>query len=150
MIANSIEGRAGVFLAELAALAVAYLSPISGMVHAVLLLIAADWLTGVYASRKEKKKITSRGFRKTVEKFVLYTLAIVTTYLVETEIAEFRMANVVAGYVALTELKSIFENIVRITGRNVMNEIYFVLMGRFRAWIGKPLPETTDNENKEP
>lgn len=103
---------------------VAYLAPVAPLVHALLFFMAADWITGVYKAKKLKQKITSKGFRNTAEKFVSYTAAIILGHVFGQQIAELHLTRLVAGYLALTELKSIYENLAAITGNDILLNIY--------------------------
>lgn len=114
----------------------AYFSDIKNLFHAVLFFMAIDWLTGVYASYKLREKgkswFTSFKMRRTIEKFVFYMLAIAVAYVFRQEFFEdLMLGKIVAGYIALTEMKSIYENISRIMGVNVFNEIWIVIKNQF-------------------
>ncbi len=93
------------------------LLPIKPMMIAVSVLVVADFFTGIYAAKKEKKPITSTGFKKTVAKTLMYQMAIIVAFILETYLLEgIPIVKVVAGLIGLTEGKSFFENMHRITG----------------------------------
>lgn len=110
-------------------LVLAYFMPIKGMVHAVIFLWAIDWILGVWKSLKAKRTLTSYRFRKSISKITTYVLAITSTYVLEnTFLPEWiPICKVVAGYIAFTELVSIYENMSEITGKKIMLELLDVV-----------------------
>lgn len=110
-------------------LVLAYFIPIKGMVHAVIFLWAIDWILGVWKSLKAKRTLTSYRFRKSISKITTYVLAITSTYVLEnTFLPEWiPICKVVAGYIAFTELVSIYENMSEITGKKLMLELLDVV-----------------------
>lgn len=100
------------------------LLPIRPLMIAVSVLVLADLITGIWASKKEGKKITSSGIKKTVAKTLAYQSCIVIAFVIETWlISDMPIVKVVGGLIALTEGKSFFENINRITGVDFWSEI---------------------------
>lgn len=113
--------------------AMAYFAPIQGIVHCVLIFILLDFLTGVYASYTKNKPIVSNRLRKTIEKFVFYTTAIVMGHIFTVEIVHWaNLAQVIAGFIATTELISISENIFKITGLNIVKVIKETLSNKLK------------------
>jgi phage-related holin len=95
------------------------LAPIRPALIAATALVLADLVCGVWASIKEKKKITSNGFRRTVNKILGYYLAIIAAFILETYLLpDMPILKGVTALIGLTEGKSLFENIDRITGIN--------------------------------
>jgi phage-related holin len=98
--------------------------PIRPALIAVSLLVLIDFLTGIAASYKEGRRITSGGFRRTVVKTLVYQTAILVAFMIETWLLEgVAVVKVITGLIAITEGKSFFENIYRLTGINFWNEI---------------------------
>ena len=109
---------------KLAFTAVAYFSPVSSLVHLVLIFIAIDFATAMYNCWKNKVKIESNKLRKTVEKFVLYSIAILLAWGFQQEVAQWsNLCQVVSGFIAATELISIYENIGKITGLDLLSAV---------------------------
>lgn len=110
-------------------LILAYFMPIKEMVYAVIFLWAIDWILGVWKSLKAKRTLTSYRFRKSISKITTYVLAITSTYVLEnTFLPEWiPICKVVAGYIAFTELVSIYENMSEITGKKLMLELLDVV-----------------------
>lgn len=98
--------------------------PIRSTLIAVSLLVMADLITGMWASLKEGRKITSTRLRRTVVKTLAYQSAIVVAFLLETYlISDMPIVKVVSGLIGLTEGKSFFENLRRITGIDFWGQI---------------------------
>jgi len=119
-------------------LLILWLQPISVYINLVIVLIGIDLFTGVYASYKEGQKITARKMGKTLEKFLFYTIAIIAAYILQ------RIANdgdllprIVALYIGAIELKSIFENIKRITGNGMFDMLWTVIKDKIDGYVVK-------------
>jgi phage-related holin len=112
------------FVAKITGLIFAALMPIRPILLAVLCLVFADMITGMWASKKEKKKITSSRMRRTVIKLLAYQFAIIFAFILETWMLDgLPVVNVITGLIGLTEGKSFFENIRRISGVDFWSEI---------------------------
>lgn len=111
----------------------AFFLPIKTPVNAIFILIAIDWLTGVYRSIKANRKFTSYRLRKSVEKTVGYVLAIISVFVLEQEIigAHWGLVKIVAGYIAVTEVASIYENIAAITGKEFLLDVLKIIKNKF-------------------
>lgn len=113
------------WMLKMMALAIAYISPILTLINLVLALIVIDLMTGTYASIKHKEKFSARKLRHTVEKFVFYSVAIIAGYLLQCIFAHVvNVSQLVAGYIAFTEAKSIYENTARITNIDLFGLIW--------------------------
>lgn len=113
--------------------ALAYFSDLQPMVYAVLAFVFIDLLTGLYASWILKIPIQSSRLRKTVEKFVFYIIAIVCANVLEKEFLDFaNIDRIVAAFIALTEVKSIFENITKITGLKIFDAIWHLIKNQYK------------------
>jgi phage-related holin len=60
-----------------------FLMPVRNYLIFMTFLIIADTISGIKAARKRREKITSRGFRRAVDKFVVYFLSILAGYGME-------------------------------------------------------------------
>ena len=114
--------------------ALLYLTPVHDVIAAVMFFIAVDFLTGVWASWKEKQPFSASKMRHTVEKIILYFVAIICAFVLQKMFENafsFDVARYVALFIAATEVKSIYENINRVLGvkffaklfKNVYNKI---------------------------
>ena len=122
--AKSLQTAFAVVLAFLAA----HLMPVAHFIAGAFFFLFADFISGVWAARKKGHKITSQGFRKTITKFVFYSLAIICSVVLQDMFTKEMFPNLdivywMAGFICLTEFKSIIENIGVITEINLWDAI---------------------------
>lgn len=105
--------------------AVAALSPIHSVMITVGVLISMDLITGLWAAYKKSEIITSAALRRTVSKFVIYQIAVISAFIVQKYmLADLVPAsNIVAGVIGMVELKSVLENASKILGGDVFKLI---------------------------
>lgn len=102
----------------------AFLSPIGPVMWTMVTLIVADFITGIYAAYRAGDRIESKKMANTVSKFLIYLLVILCAWLVEMHvIPEVPIMKIVSGFIAVTELKSIFENFNKIYGIDIWSQI---------------------------
>jgi phage-related holin len=96
--------------------------PIKATLITVMVLTVADLITGITASRKEGKKITSSGLKRTIIKTTVYELVVMLGFLTERYMIgdALPVVKILAGFIGLTELKSVLENIERISGMPII------------------------------
>jgi phage-related holin len=96
----------------------AVLAPLESTVLTVLAIVLMDLLTGLVAARKTHTNITSAGLKRTIVKLAVYLPAILGAYLVGTYLTGpyIPVANIVGGFIGITELKSILENLDAASG----------------------------------
>lgn len=101
------------------------LAPVYSIMLTALTLIGIDLITGILASRKQKKPITSSGFRRTLIKFAIYEIAIITAFLTQTYLTGDIMpvSNIVTAFIGLTEFTSILENLNIISGGKLLKAL---------------------------
>ena len=109
-------------LATLLASVALVFMPIKATLVTVMVLTIADLITGIMASRKEGKKITSSGLKRTIIKTTVYELVVMLGFLTERYMVgdSIPVVKVLAGFIGLTELKSVLENIERISGMPII------------------------------
>ena len=91
----------------------------------MVFLITVDFITGVYAAYKNKLTITSAKIEHTVSKFFIYNLVIISAYFLEKHIVnEVPFLKIIAGFIAVTEIKSILENFNKIYGVNPFKALH--------------------------
>ena len=97
------------------------LAPIQAVLITVGILIMADLLTGIWAAKKRKEKISSSVMRRTISKMVIYQLAVICGFLLETYLLGgiLPVAKIVAGVIGMVEFKSILENSNWIVGSDI-------------------------------
>ena len=77
-----------------------------------LVIVLVDLYTGRMAAKHRGEAIKSSGYRQSVKKYVLYMTGILISELfIRVFSLPIPLTYMVAGVVALTEIKSIFENI---------------------------------------
>lgn len=135
------------FWSKLAILFVAYFTPIAEIVHVMLIFLTLDTISGIWASLKEGHKIESHKLRKTVMKFVWYTIAVMTAWMMENtfHLSWANLANLTAGFICFVELKSIFENVTKITSEPIFKRILKLLKRKSTETI----TEITDDPEDE-
>lgn len=107
----------------------AFLAPIVTVIFAVMFLIFVDLITGMLASMKEKTRITSSAMSRTIAKTFVYCTTIIVTYVVHKYLLvgfDFPVESIVSGFIALTEMKSILENLDRISNHSVLKDLILI------------------------
>lgn len=106
-------------------LTLAYFAPIKEVACAVGALFIIDWITGVWKSILQNKRITSFRLRKSANKLAIYFVVLIASHIACESIGlEWtNLTSVIAGYIALTEMLSILENAAVITGKDFLKEI---------------------------
>lgn len=110
----------GAFSLKVLALLLVAIAPIKSTLIATGFLVIADFASGIWASIKEGKPITSSGMRRTIIKGLAYQVAIIVAFLLETYMMDgIPVVKTFTALIGLTEGKSFFENFNRITGIDV-------------------------------
>jgi hypothetical protein len=118
------------FVFKALSLLLVFLAPIKAILCAVIFLVIIDMITGVWASFKRKEPITSNGLRHTVTKMLAYMTCVVTGFVVETNlIPDLPLIKIIAAMIAMTEMKSFFENITDISGVDFWSAVLKKLNG---------------------
>ncbi|WP_299883604.1 phage holin family protein [uncultured Lacinutrix sp.] len=95
------------------------LSPVSALMVTMVFLIIVDFITGSYASFKNHVPIRSARIGHTISKFFIYNLVIMAAFFLEEHIVnEVPFLKIIAGFIAIAEIKSILENYNQIYGIN--------------------------------
>ena len=114
----------------------AFITPIKWLLVGAIGLIVLDTITGLWKAKKRNLPITSKRFGHVVSKFVLYQVAIISAYIVELMVGQsdyLPIARIVTVGIALTELKSILENLALVTGTNLWSFILSYLKRKDEA-----------------
>lgn len=119
---NACEMKFTVF--EMAAALLVLLAPLNPVMATIVLLIVIDFITGLYAAYRTKTRIRSKRMSNTISKFLFYNMVIIAGYFIEVNIVqEIPFTKIVAGFIAMTEFKSIGENFNKIYGINFIRAI---------------------------
>ncbi|MEI6901360.1 MAG: phage holin family protein [Bacteroidota bacterium] len=137
---------------KLALLAIAYFTPIAEMVIVMLIFLLFDTITGIWASLKKGEKLESHKLRKTVYKIICYTLAVMLSWMMEKtfSLTWSNLANLVCGFICFVELKSIFENITRITNEPVFMKILKIIKRKGAETIREIGEEDESQKDSQP
>jgi hypothetical protein len=96
-------------------------APIKAAIVTVFVLVLFDCVTGILASRKQNIPITSSGLKDSVVKMLVYQVAIIAAFVIETYLSPgIPLTNMTSSYVGLVELLSLNENIEIISGRHLL------------------------------
>jgi len=119
-------------LAVVVGIVLSFLMPIIPLILTVGGAIALDTITGVYRSYKTKEAITSRKLSVIVSKMLLYQLALVLFFVIETYVLQdiigaftsipLILTKLVTTVLLFIELTSINENYKDISGVNVWDK----------------------------
>lgn len=96
--------------------------PIKATLITVMVLTVVDLITGIMVSRKRRKKITSAGLKRTIIKTTVYEVVVMLGFLTEQYMTgdAVPVVKILAGFIGLTELKSVMENIELISGMSMI------------------------------
>ncbi len=107
---------------------IALLTPLEGVLITVIFLILVNFITATYASFKLNKSFNSGHLSNTISKLFIYNLIIIAAFFLEKYIvSEAPFLKVIAGFIAITEIKSILVNYNKIYGVNPVKEFYKIL-----------------------
>lgn len=109
------EGIKHYFIAILTSIYV-YVAPIKMAIIATVFLVLFDTITGVYAAYKKGIDINSEKLRRTITKFFVYFMAIITAFIVERELMgeSVPLVKLITTGIGTVEGLSILENLNRI------------------------------------
>lgn len=102
--------------------ALSFFEPLYVLILWFFIFVMCDMITGVSASIKERKIITSNRLSRTIKKLVMYSMAIVLVHSIDKDMLTFvdlGLARICAAIICGIELYSILENCYRITGNRV-------------------------------
>lgn len=101
-----------------------FVLPIKDFLVLTTALVILDLITGVVAAKKRGEKIRSRALMRTTVKLLLYYCAILATHGVQEVFAEpIPLTYITAFTIAMTELKSLLENVDAGTGSRLTQMI---------------------------
>jgi len=108
------------------------------------IFVMCDMITGVSASIKERKIITSNKLSRTIRKLVMYSMAIVLVHAIDVEmitIVNLGLARICSAIICGIELYSILENCYRITGNEVFRILTQFTLKKIEDNTGAKLPK---------
>lgn len=113
------------YLQPLIVSTLAVFAPIKAILLVTIFLVLADLLSGIFAAKKRGEPISSAGLRRTISKFLVYNLAVISGFLVETYMISdlLPISKLIAGVISMVELKSILENLNVINGTDIFKTV---------------------------
>ncbi|AXG68888.1 hypothetical protein KORDIASMS9_01106 [Kordia sp. SMS9] len=97
----------------------ALLAPIVSVMLTVGFLISVNFIIETYAAIKKNIPIKKERIGNTISKFFIYNLVVMSAFLLEKYIVnEIPFMRIIAGFIAIAEIKSILENFNSIYGIN--------------------------------
>lgn len=107
-----------------------WVMPIKTFVIITLLLVFADLFTGIAAARKREEAVHSKGLRRTITKFSMYTISILGAHSLQcVYFPNFPMVFTISAYISVTEFWSVLENVGTVTNTNVLEAARGYLSG---------------------
>ena len=105
--------------------AVSIFAPIKALLLSCGGLIVADMITGMIAAKKRKEEIRSAEMRRSITKMVVYQVAIMSAFVLETYMLEglLPVSKIVSGVIGMVEFKSILENVSVIAGEDIVKMV---------------------------
>lgn len=93
-----------------------YVAPIKMAIIATICLVLFDTITGVYAAYRKGVDINSEKLRRTITKFFVYFMAILTAFIVERELIgeSVPLVKLITTGIGTVEGLSILENLNKI------------------------------------
>jgi phage-related holin len=100
-------------------------APASLAMKVLLVLIICDFVTGIYASYHlhGAVSIQSRRMSSSISKILMYYMAIIAGLATEQAVPGIPFNKIAVGFVAMIELKSIYENVAVVTGVDIWTQI---------------------------
>jgi hypothetical protein len=104
---------------------IAILTPVYPLLATVGFLIFADFIVGIVAAKNRGEVITSSAMRRTVSKILVYQLAILSGFLVETYLVGglIPISKLAASAIGLVEIKSLFESANELAGKDIFKDL---------------------------
>lgn len=128
-----------------------YFEPIKSIVILMLSLVAVDFITGVWASRKSKIPCSSRRLRKSFSKLVTYLAVLVLLFMIEdaTESEWVGVNMFIAWAICMVEFISICENLYVISELPMIKRIVKAIRGKAAEKYGTMGEDILAEKNDE-
>lgn len=111
--------------------------------------VIVDLISGIIASLKAGKYMTSEGMRKTIAKLVCYLLVVILTQAISVYMLDYqKMTKLICAILCGIELYSIFENFYKITGHRSFKILTQFTLVTLENKTGVKMPEEYLNHKK--
>lgn len=128
----------------------ALIAPIVSVMLTVAFLIIVDFITGTYAAIKKNIPISSERIGNTISKFFIYNLVVLSAFLLEKYIVnEIPFMRIIAGFIAIAEIKSIMENFNAIYGINPFKALVNLIKKRSIEDLEETIDVLVNNEKQD-
>lgn len=128
----------------------ALIAPIVSVMLTVAFLIIVDFITGTYAAIKKNIPITSERIGNTISKFFIYNLVVISAFLLEKYIVkEIPFMRIIAGFIAIAEIKSIMENFNEIYGINPFKALVNLIKKKSLADLEETIDVLVNNKEQD-
>lgn len=121
------------------------------LIIGLFIFLLLDLITGIRKARLNKQAITSSGLRRSINKFIEYSIAIlasqVFTYIFKLDLT---LSYYVALFICTIELKSIFENISETTGVDLWKGIRKIIPSLSQLESDKKKKKEKESESIKP
>lgn len=99
--------------------------PIKPLIITVGFLCIADMIVGIWKALKKSEPISSKRMSDTITKLMLYQLAIISGFLIETYVIDaiVPITKTIGTVISIIEFKSIVESIESVTGKKLLSAI---------------------------
>lgn len=133
--------------------AIIYLAPLHGVFWLMIIMLVADFLTGIAASAKQHIPRSSKRLRRSASKMLCYFGIIYLFWEFETQLGVDWIATYkfIAGFIFLVEVISILENMFVITEHPVFAKLIRVVRGKAASHHkeGSLLEDILNEKNEE-
>lgn len=121
-----------------------FLSPVKELIFVLLFFIIIDFFTGAWNSVRKGEKFHSKKIGNTVSKIILYTLGVIVAHVAQKYIFpdQIPFISIITGFICMTEIKSIYENISEITGIDIWKQVMYYINSKKN--LGKAPHEKKD------
>ena len=101
-----------------------YFAPVIASMLAIGIFIAVDFISAIWVTRRNGEAITSKKMRDSVGKTGSYMLAILVAHIFELQfMPAIPVMKIISLFIASAELKSIYENLAKISGLDYWTQI---------------------------
>lgn len=119
--ANIKLGSWQVAVSAAVGVALSFIMPIASFLYLMVGSVIVDLITGIRAAKKRGEKILSGGLGRTIEKFVVYFLAILLAEGIRKVLSPaIPVTYAVTTIIVVTEFKSVLENVEEVTGTPIL------------------------------
>lgn len=101
-----------------------YFAPVLASMISIGVFVGVDFLTGIWVAKRNNQPITSKKMRDSIGKSGSYMLAILVAHIFEIQfMPAVPVMKIISLFIASAELKSIYENLGKISGLDFWTQI---------------------------